>query len=296
MNDLEKKKELTREEIFDIVLGLDDNYQQPTVIFINFLKTNDLNIASIGSIKQYSTYLSLEHDGKRYSARYYNFLISVAKNRMRILFENTHSALSVLNRWKFEQELSKIKFKKYSKEIDDFISYDEYKQLLIGIEDDLLKLLIEFLYTQGCRISESLNILIKSDIQEGTDKKGNDCYKIKVFCKNRERILKVSVDLIDRINGYYNNPHRKYLFDSNKFGKRLNRNMITMQLEKYGKEILNKAHCGSHLFRHGFATQKIVVDKKNVKAVSKYLGHSTTAITMDMYCQSEMDMEDLELN
>ncbi len=292
-NELEKKKELTREEIFNVVLGLKDNYQQPTKIFIDFLKTNDLNIASIESLKQYSAYLELIHKGIRYSARYYNFLISVAKNRMRILFENTHSALNILYRWKFEQELSKIKYKKYSKEIEDFISKDEYEKLLVGTKDELLKLIIEFLYTQGCRISEALNILIKSDIKKGTDKKGKECYKIKVCCKNRERTLKVSIDLIDRINGYYGNPHRDYLFDSNKYGKRLNRNMVTMQLEKLGKEILDREHCGSHLMRHGFATQKIVVEKKSIKAVSKYLGHSTTAITLDMYVTDELEMDDL---
>jgi integrase/recombinase XerD len=47
-----------------------------------------------------------------------------------------------------------------------------------------------------------------------------------------------------------------------------------------------------HTRRHFFATEKIVREKKDIKGVSLYLGHSTTAVTMDMYVQSKLTPEE----
>ncbi len=43
----------------------------------------------------------------------------------------------------------------------------------------------------------------------------------------------------------------------------------------------------AHKLRHSFATIKIAKTGK-IKAVSEYLGHSSTSITLDMYVHEEL--------
>ena len=50
-----------------------------------------------------------------------------------------------------------------------------------------------------------------------------------------------------------------------------------------------------HRLRHTFATLQIRRTHK-VKGVSLYLGHSSTAITQDMYVHEELDLNELALD
>jgi len=288
MNQDLAKKDLSDNEVYNVVLGLKDHYTPYTKLFVDFLKKTGKRIDSIEALKAYSTFLHEDRNGYRYNANSYNLYLSAAKNRMRILFGNTKSGLDITKRFIFEKRLSEIKLKKTKKKVDDYISTEEYKKLIAGTEDELMKLMIEIMFTHGIRISEMLGILL-TDIKEM-----EKYYKIRINGRgNKERSIKVKKDLIDRINRYYNNPHRIYLFETNKYGTRLTRNNVAMQIKRLGKKILGR-DIHPHLFRHGFCVEKIKAGK-SIKAISRYVGHSSSSITVDLYEHDELEPYDLEI-
>ena len=74
-------------------------------------------------------------------------------------------------------------------------------------------------------------------------------------------------------------------------GKHYTRQYVTNQIKKIGKAILGKK-ISAHTLRHSFATHKIAETGK-IKGVSRYLGHSTSATTLDMYVHEELSPEEL---
>ena len=62
---------------------------------------------------------------------------------------------------------------------------------------------------------------------------------------------------------------------------------MSYEIIKAGKRILGR-RISAHSMRHSFATLAIR-DGASIKAVSKYLGHSSTAITMDMYVHESLE-------
>jgi integrase/recombinase XerD len=62
---------------------------------------------------------------------------------------------------------------------------------------------------------------------------------------------------------------------------------VSYEIIKAGKRILGR-RISAHSMRHSFATLAIR-DGASIKAVSKYLGHSSTAITMDMYVHESLE-------
>ena len=67
-------------------------------------------------------------------------------------------------------------------------------------------------------------------------------------------------------------------------------NLIRQINNAFCKHTGKKGH--PHCLRHFFATYKIGKEKKDVKAVSLYLGHSTTSITLSMYVNTALKPEE----
>ena len=66
---------------------------------------------------------------------------------------------------------------------------------------------------------------------------------------------------------------------------------VSNQIAKLGRHILGR-RISAHTFWHSFATRKIKETAK-IQAVSEYLGHSSVAITLSLYCHDELSEEDL---
>lgn len=81
-----------------------------------------------------------------------------------------------------------------------------------------------------------------------------------------------------------------YLFETSA-GKPYSRSYVSNQIAKLGRAILGR-RISAHTFRHSFATRKIKETAK-IQAVSEYLGHSSVAITLSLYCHEELSEEDL---
>jgi integrase/recombinase XerD len=272
------------ENLYAIMLKIDDNYKDDAKLFVQFLQDEGYGITFTG-LKAYAEYLQAERGGKRLSASTYNKRILGAKNRLKYLFKKSPESFDVLMKYKFEEKLKEIKLKKINSNAvseDEILSKEEIEKLIEESEDKTIIPMMEFLYFTGVRISEMLGILL-SDLKKGRGK-----YNITIRGKgNKERVVFASKDLIKRIQNQFQGSI--YLFEHTR--KPYQRNSITGRIKIQGKIILRKS-ISAHTFRHSFATHKLQ-ETNNLKGVSKYLGHSSTAITADLYVHDELSWDDI---
>ena len=148
-----------------------------------------------------------------------------------------------------------------------------------------LGLIVWTLFNTGLRISELIGI-------RNQDVSLNGKATIKVLGKgSKERTIYLPNDAVYDIWEVFDSVDSEYLFCNNRKGK-MNRENLTNELGRALKSNYPDFH--PHKLRHSFATKEIISKKKSVKAVSKYLGHSSTAITQDLYVHDELEFEDLE--
>lgn len=107
----------------------------------------------------------------------------------------------------------------------------------------------------------------------------------------KERQVKVRRELVDRVRAAFRG--KAFLFERPGGGP-YSRQHVSREVHVAGQVVL-KRRISAHTLRHTFATLQIRKTHK-VKGVSLYLGHSSTAITQDMYVHEELDLKDLALN
>ncbi len=166
---------------------------------------------------------------------------------------------------------------------DKVISPLEYERLLQGARSDRQKMFMMFLWITGCRISEMLGVKLQHCEIQG------DRVHVRIMGKGKkERFVWIPVVLWQRIRECF--AGTTYLF-ATQSGKPYSRSYVSGQIAKLGRFILNR-RISAHTFRHSFATRKIKETGK-IQAVSEYLGHSSVAITLSLYCHDELSAEDL---
>jgi integrase/recombinase XerD len=150
--------------------------------------------------------------------------------------------------------------------------------------DHDVAIMIRFLAKTGLRISELIGIELK-DIQQ-IDKK---TMKIRIVGKGKkERFVTIEKKFIDEIIKHF--KHDKLLFCS-PGREKYNRSWVWQVLKDRFKNTVG-VKVSPHSLRHFYATYKIVTQGKDVKAVSSWLGHSSTSITLDMYVDSALSIDD----
>jgi len=275
------KKRFDKNEL----LKIEDSYTEDTKHLIRFLDERNLELDYEG-LQAYVSYLK----GAGYAAATINKRISGAKNRLRLLFGKSSESMDVLSRYQMETVLKEIKGMKLTTkgvDIDKTLSLEEIKKLLASESTpERVKLFIEFLVVTGTRASEMAGIRLAHLKEEP------EYVSIRLIGKgNKERFLKVFPDLVNRIRACFKG--NTYLFETRK-GNLYRRQNISDAIARAGRTVLSRK-ISAHTLRHTFATLQIQKSRK-VKAVSIYLGHSTTSITQDMYVHEELDIDDLKLN
>ncbi len=166
---------------------------------------------------------------------------------------------------------------------DKIITPLEYERLLQGARSDRQRMFMMFLWVTGCRISEMLGVKIQHCEVQG------DRVRVRVLGKGRkERFVWLPMVLYRRIRDCFDGG--TWLFETSS-GKSYSRSYVSNQIAKLGRFILDR-RISAHTFRHSFATRKIKETSK-IQAVSEYLGHSSVAITLSLYCHDELSAEDL---
>ncbi|MBZ4672998.1 MAG: Tyrosine recombinase xerC [Deferribacteraceae bacterium] len=164
-----------------------------------------------------------------------------------------------------------------------FLNFDEVDKLLDTFDlcDPIQyrnKVLIEFLYSTGSRVSEILNIKIGDiDIKRGF---------VKVTGKgNKQRIVPLYNKLVEILPSYYNIRHtylikgrdNGYLF-LNKNGGKLSRVMCFNIIKEACKKAGINKNVSPHTIRHSFATH-LLTNGADLRTIQILLGHSNISTT-----------------
>lgn len=171
---------------------------------------------------------------------------------------------------------------KLSKKLPDYLTEEEINKLLdVKVEDAFSarnKAILELLYSSGLRISELVNLELKSiDF--------DDCI-IRVFGKgSKERIVPMNDYAIEALKDYLDNYRalmikneiNNYVFLNN-HGKMMTRQGVFKMLKK---ECLLKdirKNISPHTLRHTFATH-LLQNGADLRVIQEILGHSDISTT-----------------
>ncbi|NIZ19990.1 tyrosine-type recombinase/integrase [Entomospira culicis] len=153
--------------------------------------------------------------------------------------------------------------------------------------------ILTLLYQTGLRASEAVGIKL-SDIQSDTN---IDYYRIKIIGKgNKLRYPLVQRSLINQINQLYNGS--VYLFETaSNPPQAMSYHALYRSIKAIEKKVVKAGiTLHPHKLRHSFASHSLEALKEDASAVSKiskYLGHSSTSITMDYYLHGSLSSDDL---
>jgi integrase/recombinase XerD len=178
---------------------------------------------------------------------------------------------------------------KTSREIKISLTIDDIRKVTAthgnsSDQDKKMSLIIRFIFSTGLRISEFINIR-NSDIT-AYDKKN---YKARIVGKGKkERFIFLPMDLHQEVVRLYPlNNKTDYLFYTIRKNN-YNRKVLWKQIHNKFKEKIG-VDVHPHTLRHAFITHKISVEKQDIRAVSRYVGHQDISTTLGMYVDTSLD-------
>ncbi|MBI2658314.1 tyrosine-type recombinase/integrase [Candidatus Woesearchaeota archaeon] len=165
-----------------------------------------------------------------------------------------------------------LKSPKLEKKLPTVLTKDEVKKMLNAVENPKHRLLIEFMYSSGLRVSECVSL--KVDDLDLSEKMG----KIKHGKGNKERYIILSENLIVHFNDYISKKRdsSNYIFSVK------GRPITARQAQKVVKEAAKKAGIKKRVFCHAlrssFATHLLEAGT-DIRVIQELLGHSNLATT-----------------
>ena len=263
-----------------LIAAVKESYRSEVRRFLEYVAEHGL------SLESYSAYIDgIEAEGKSVST--INKHIAACRALIRRLFESPD--IRDVDKWKLEKAIAEVAFRKQAKNAraitgEKYLTRDEIERLILR-SPKRTAVIIRFLQVTGLRIAECLGI------QYGDCTVKGERVEIRVLGKGKkERKVWITGKLYDEVTGTYRGE--RYLFESKSLQPLHDRN-VAKELARLGAKHLGR-HVTPHMLRHSFATHMIAKTGKR-KAVSEYLGHSSTAITEDMYNHETLSDADLGL-
>ncbi|MBR3898258.1 MAG: tyrosine recombinase XerC [Bacilli bacterium] len=216
--------------------------------------------------------------------------VLLVRNYLKSLYERKFSARSISRKvsslksyYKYldgegiidDNPLDLISNPKIQKTLPNYLNYEDLEKLLnypdLNKKDGLRDaLILEMLYSSGCRVSEIANIKIK-DINFGER-------KILILGKgNKERYVYYGSKCERLLNRYLEKYDNEYLF-VNKHGNRLNERIIRKIVSDNARKAGLEVHVTPHTLRHTYATH-LLNDGADLKSVGDLLGHESLSTT-----------------
>ncbi len=165
-----------------------------------------------------------------------------------------------------------LKAPKTEKKLPTVLTKDEIRNLLDAIKNPKHKLLVEFMYSSGLRVSECVNL--KADDLDLNEKIG----KIKHGKGNKERYIILSDNLIRHLNDYLKakKDNSQYIFSVKErpITTRHAQNIVKQAAKNAG--IKKRVFC--HALRSSFATHLLEAGT-DIRVIQELLGHSNLATT-----------------
>lgn len=169
---------------------------------------------------------------------------------------------------------------KIPKKLPKVISYSEIETILKTKMTKKEAAVFEMLYATGLRVSELVNLTIKSiDFKNGVIKttgKGSKDRIVPLGKKAKEAILDYMQEReLDIKTNFGSAKNSEYLFLNEKCGK-ISRQWVYNFIKKQGT-LINKS-ISPHTIRHSFATH-LLENGADLRAVQELLGHSSVVTT-----------------
>jgi integrase/recombinase XerD len=245
-----------------------DSYGYHVRDFLDFAQDN--GGVSFETVRDYYQALN----GRPYANSTKRLMRQAVKSRLRAAFRE---ALSKLDR-----QVKAPKVQGAPIGADKVLRRDELDRLLaVATEHDAA--FLRFLFRTGARVSELTGLRLDQCERQG------DVVRLRVVGKgNKERFLRIKATLFDQVRETFKGS--TYLFET-RTGKPFSRVYVSTRIHKLAEAVLGRK-LGAHALRHSFATWTIRRTNK-IQAVSTYLGHSSTAITMNFYVHERLDDDEL---
>lgn len=277
-----KGAELRQVDPAELLLGLDDCYQSATRVFLRYLAESGGAIDP-DTVRGFSAHVRQEHDGKRLAARSVNYYVNGMKARVRFLLAHSPE-LEEDKRQAIETALREIKLEKVQETgVDEtkVLTHEQIERLIVAAAKKAprMALLIEWLAFTGCRISETLGVLL-SDVRMATEESsGQEIARVTLHGKFRkDRTVVVRADLVRRIRAAFNS--RRYLFGHNE--RTYTREYVSMFIRRLSARTLRNA-VSAHALWHSWVTNRLHEDPGLLKEISSYGGHASTSTMVDLY-------------
>ena len=268
-----------------VIENMDDGYTQHAKDFVNWCRAGNLDVTE-DTVHDYFVYLNQRHDLANGTKRIKR---QVVKKRIRQLLElaplddqiRLDRVLANLDKF---GDTRAPKINSIAVGSDKILSPLEVEQV-IAASTKRIGLMIKFMLSTGCRVGEMCGALL------GDCKEQGRFYKIRVVGKgNKERYVKFRTELYGQIRETFRGE--EYLFEGTR-AQKYDETYITTQISKLGRKVLNR-RISAHSCRHTFATRMIERFPGKIDAISKYLGHSSVSITLDLYCHTLLTDDDLD--
>ena len=252
-------------------------------ILLNKFK-NELNIMGYSqrTIDTYMIYLNMFYEyvkkdlDKINDDDIINFL-SYLKTEKKVGSATLNLVLSAIKHFYIEflksNILINIKLPKKAKKIPIVLTPKEIKELISVIDNTRNKLIVEFMFSTGVRISECVNMKISNlNFDEFT---GN----VVSGKGNKDRIIILSKKWVENYKTYLENRKIKseYLFCNNS-GNALSVDTIQKFLKIYASKANIDKKISPHTLRHSFATNLLENDV-NIRYIQQLLGHANLNTT-----------------
>lgn len=257
----ENKKTITSFENHLNIQGYSQKTMEIYVLYLSLFSkyiNKDLKEVNNSDIINYLSYLKKEKD---ISSTSLSLILSCIKH-----FYNEFLKTNIL---------IDIKLPRKSKKIPSVLTIKEIKDLVEATKSIRNKLIIEFIFSTGVRVSECVNVKINNlNFDEFTGKviggKGN-----------KDRLIILSEKWVNKYKSYLEIRNKKiiseYLFCNSK-GERLSVDTIQKFLKVSSKKANITKSISPHTLRHSFATSLLENDV-NIRYIQQLLGHANLNTT-----------------
>lgn len=169
--------------------------------------------------------------------------------------------------------VDEIKKPKRAKKLPTVLTKDEVKALIKAARAGRSRLVVEFLYSCGARVSEAAKIkVVDLDFVERIA-------RVKGGKGNKDRIVVLSKDWIKQTKKHLKRKKVKSEFVfSKKNGKPITSDTIQRTVRAAAKKAGIEKHVTPHTLRHSFATH-LLESGESIRKIQELLGHSNLSTT-----------------
>lgn len=271
-----------KNDTLEFIGGIEDTYTEHVKDFIRWAEGRSVDFSTV---RDYFIYLNQDSD---YAPGTVRIKRQAVKKRLKQMsydmsVEERQRITDFLDVMDHTGETSAPKLNSEAIGKTKYLTRAERKELYLRARSRRQMAFIRFLGAHGCRIDELTGIKLR-DI-----KQVDDVYHIQVRGKgNKYRTLKVREDLYTFVRETFRGE--TYLFETSS-GRRYTNSYISNQIKKLGKAVLKRS-ISAHTLRHSFATEAVNRGIP-IDAIADYMGHSSPAITLKMYCHNQINDVDL---